>query len=226
VAVSLREQIRILIHCAKHGYFTPLELPDRFAQLAIRPGFFEYIGQISEEVVAGLRHMALNAPSHPEDTFFIRGICYSPDVTPDEIEQMDAAERVHHYWCCRALRDYFYPELPLPPFEQIVEIGSVMESAHIEGHVVLFGDFASWMIRANPVHCVTPNGERIVINVVSTNPVKHNHEGSSDQFEREYGRRALTLGKDAPGPERLPPGTTVWVDRTNVAEIPPPELPE
>ena len=227
MTTDVQQEVQKWLELYERGWFTWREVVFQTALLAVRPGFFNCLAAFPERLVAGLRETALNAPAHPEDLLFINAGVLSNEVSIEDLKRDEAAKRPLYYWCARALRERLFPELPHPEFESIARVGVVEEAARIDGAVVLlFENLQWWLTRENPVHCFTPLGERIPVTVVSTSHVKHNCEDSPDILRREWGRPALTLGSDACPPERFPPGTTVWVDRTNIAEIPPLELPD
>lgn len=205
-----------LLRFYKRGSYTWQEAIWRFSNLVHSPEFSEHIRLLPEEVLSELRQTGLRAPSHPEDVFILHSYC-GPEPTP-EYEDFLCKERLEWYWTARKLREFFFPGLQLPPFEPVKLIGTVEECAVIEGAVVLFGEFQSWLIRKHPVHCVTPGGQKIPITVVSHGLVKHKHEDSPDAVIRRYGRPALCLGPEVSEP--MPVGSKVWVDRTAASSIP------
>jgi hypothetical protein len=70
--------------------------------------------------------------------------------------------------------------------------------------VVLVGDFLFWLIRMNPVYCISPEGETISIIVASDLPVKYCGGDFSNESEQAWGPYAVTLGGAAGSPERFP----------------------
>ena len=215
---KLKRQIQKLLRDYDRGLWTWHNLVSNISHFAMSEGFFDYMPSLSQEIVENLRKIALHAPNHPEDVEIIASYC-GPWPNPAWEKALDD-DRLRCYWSAKKLREFFFPGVPTPSFEPIKLIGKVEESARVGESVVLFGEFEGWMIRKHPVFCVTPSADKIQVTVTSVGFVRNDLEHSTDPFKREYGRLALTLDGTGLGPEQIPAGSEVWVDRTEATVIP------
>ncbi len=215
---TLKRQIQKLLRDYDRGFYTWHNLLSNISHFAMSDGFLDYMPSLSPEIVEGLRKIASNAASHPEDVQIIASYC-GPWPNPAWEKALDD-DRLRCYWSAKKLREFFFPGLPIPPFEPIKPIGIVEESVALDESVVLIGEFKSWMIRKHPVCCTTPCGDKIRVTVTRVGVTKHDHEGSTAPFKRERERLALTLDGTDVRPEQIPAGSEVWVDRTEATVIP------
>jgi hypothetical protein len=210
------ERIRSLVKLYEKDVITMRELSDQIALWAVYPEFFQHMDLVPSTVISQLQEYAQQAPAHPEDVFILRSDCSTGDFNHDAARE----ERERWYWCARRLRQHFFPNLPLPPFEPITLIGGVTESIEVNGVVFIIGEFGSHLVRRNPIHLIPPAGPRIVTSVIGEGFIKRDgDQDSTDTIVRQWGHYGLYLGKNVRSPLETPPGTEVWVDRTAVADV-------
>jgi hypothetical protein len=210
------------------GVLSLIELVNRISALATEPGFFNHIERLPPDVVDGLRRHGANAEAHPED--YVDGFMGLVDSMPtrEEFEEMTRRGRARGYWVGRLLREHFFPGLPMPAFETMKLDGTVSDASLVDGAVVILGP-PDHFIRSHPIHLVSPSGGSIVTSVIRRdlvpNPAVDVPDGLSGgrvgYFLAQLGRNGLFLDANVRSPAEVPPGTEVWVDRSDAGEVPP-----
>jgi hypothetical protein len=215
-----QNRIRRLIQLYVGGGITELELSWQIAECAISPDFFLHLDEIPAKVMQRLREIAAEAQAHPEDYAIIRSVCGSPDF---DYETYEREQREVTYWSARRLREFFYPERPLPEFKPLKLVGVVEDAIELDGTIVIFGEIESSFIRRHPIRLVTPDGRIIVTSASERGFLKQEPDGQSDDpYVQSLGRLGIWLDRAVGSTSEVPPGTEVWVDRTAVQRLPDP----
>lgn len=224
-----KEIARYLSLYFDRGFITRIELINGIAGLATEPGFFDHVDRLPPEVVEGLRERGAHAAAHPEDfADAVAGVLLSHTVTEEMFEEMKRRGAHRGYWIGRLLREHFPPGLPMPTFETMILDGTVTDARMVDGTVVIFGPYG-FFIRKNPVHLVTPSGERIVTSVVRQdwilNPQVEVPAGLSEAATRifviRHSSKGFFLDARVKTPAEVPPGTQFWVERSAPEKIMP-----
>lgn len=212
----IANRIRRLLSLFDRGVITRLELTNQIADLAVDPDFFQNIDVLPPDIVLQLCEIAEHAPAHPEDCLIIGS--FSVGLNSDH-EEYERELRIVAYWSALRLREYFYPNLPLPKFEPLKLAGVVEEAIVWDGAVAVLGDIQTYWIRKNPIQLILPNGGTINASasrmiVIRGQSVLDTTEPSVDHIA---GRHAVCLDQSVKSPSDIPSGTEVWVDRSNVS---------
>ena len=212
------DRIRRLINLYSRGAITETELSAKIADCAIDSRFFQHLDIVPDAVMTRLRRIAERAPAHPEDCLIIGS--YSATAGFD-YDSYDREQRETAYWAARRLREYFYPDSPMPKFEALKLVGAVDDAIESNGTIVISGDIQSHLIRRNPIHLITPDGRKIVTSSAGLGFIKRDEDQeSSDPIIKRYGRHGIYLDQNVKSPLQIPPQSQVWVDRSEVAELP------
>lgn len=190
-----------------HGYVIELVCCSAYTDLAELGEF------TSAKAMADLRERARNAPAHPEDVAIISG----KTVIPGEaLSDWDAQLRLEYYWGCRRLRESFFPELDPPEFEVELFIGTVTEVRHEADRVILVGDVKTHLIRRNSVFLRT-NDAMIPVQFNGVKKIQADDHNAEAKSVSEWG---IIVEIDAHSLPDIAEGTEVWLDRSEVCEIP------
>lgn len=214
------DQIRKFLHEYQRGAYTAFDVSTRLGLFAACPEFAELLSEFPENIVKEMREIGMHAPAHPEDSRVIR---WGSIAVKNGNDDHDFSSRLEDYWSARRLREYFYPELPLPEFEPLKFIGDVEETIEWDNHIVILGELSLRFVRNHPVLLDRPSKSRITTSGKYSGRIRmDSDQDSEDPYRRKHGQFGLRLGENVTSVDDVPPGTKVWVDRTAVAEIPPP----
>ena len=195
---------------------TEKEIGNKLIEFALIPDFFEHLDLIPE-YIERLKAAAKNAWSHPEDVdiFYL----HHPKPTGERLRNM----HIREYWTHKALRDYFYPDKPLPEFEVIKYLGEVKDTYMYEDSLVIFvNDINHFLIKGHPVICVKPDEAKVVTKDKGFGWFKREQDALSEDYNtRIYGTPGIILGPEFRKLEDLPIGSKLYIDREDHKEIPP-----
>lgn len=199
-AVKIRTK---LLKLFDRGLICPSEVSFGLSDLPVdRQFLMETLELAPPRVVESLRCIARDAYAHPEDIPFLSRV--------DTAESQLARTRT--YWFARSLRELLTPDLPLPAFEVIRQIGVVTEQFSTpSGTAITFGDVHEHMSLARH-HPLQLRREGQCFLARANGLVRVDAAG---------GYAVLLEACDHPTV-----GFEVWVDRTAVKAIPPPPPPE
>lgn len=217
---ALHNRIRRLVQLFDAGQLNEIEFALEIAACTERPDFTMHLDRIPADVMQRLRKIAEEAPAHPEDCLVIGSVHGEPGF---DYEAWNRAHREAVYWSGRQLREYFYPDRPLPEFQPLKLIGAVADTLELDGAVVIIGDFKSMFIRRHPIQLALPDSRTIATAGAEVGYFKSEHDSASEDPEiREWGRHGIKLGSNVKSTLDIPQGTEVWVDRTAARQLPSP----
>ncbi|MCA9146877.1 MAG: hypothetical protein KDB05_29065 [Planctomycetales bacterium] len=185
-------------------------------ECTIDPEFFSHLELLPDDIVTELKSIARNAPSHPEDAEIT-----SLAIVHQNADEHDQGIRVTYYWAARRLREFYYPDDALPPFERIRLIGVISHALVVDGYVVIFGNIDAWFARKHPIRLIAPNGVTTTSSIIGMDNIERSDlPDSMTYIQRKQMCYGLFLADDVQSLLEVPVGTEVWVDRTAVTDIP------
>ena len=216
------EQLEEVLGYHQRGITTERETAMRFESLAVDPGFFDHLEIIPDPILSRLKKSAENAPAHPDDFYIVSTGCYprGSSASMEKIVQANQDLRDRVYWGVRKLREYFFPDLPMPKFEPQRRAGVVDDVMEVLGQLVIFGKIDDGLIHEYPIQLIPPGGDEIVTTVQRYGFVRMREDLETDDWlVRREGRHGIFLGTEVRRLEDVPVGTEVWVDRSARAYI-------
>lgn len=217
---ALHNRIRRLVQLFDAGTLNEIEFALEIAACTERPDFTMHLDHIPADLMQRLRTIAEEAPAHPEDCLIIGSVYGEPGF---DYEAWNRAHREAVYWSGRRLREFFYPDRPLPEFQPLKLIGVVADTLELDGAVVIIGEFKSMFIRRHPMQLALPDSRTISTAASEIGVFKSRHDTESDDpAVREWGRRGIKLGGNVTSTSDVPARTEVWVDRSAAQQLPKP----
>lgn len=195
------------------------EIVNSITPYILHPRFRSRIKTLPNTLIEILKELAHDAPAHPEDVWAVLAcVVVGPEFNMGAwVHQKCMTD----FWRGKLLREYFFPDKPLPDFEEVKCIGIVESAIDLESCVVIVADLDWGIIREHPTHITTPQGQKIDTRIFWRHELfSENDRKQLDDLLLYQINSAFGLDEHVRFAREIPPESKVWVDRTG-SDIPP-----